>query len=164
MKYLHISTHTHSPASTLHHSLHLHQFLHDHPYSPTTHLSPLTHDLRLLYHSLHHLLCPCFSSLPLPPHPSLYRSIESDMNVFQGLVSNPIFVGILLFTVVAQYGLVEFGGAFVRTVRTHTRIYIHAHTHACTHVNVLPHMHFSFFSRLCLPVFTVIPYFLFNLI
>ena len=32
-------------------------------------------------------------------------------------MSNPIFVGILLFTVIAQYGLVEFGGAFVRTVR-----------------------------------------------
>ena len=38
------------------------------------------------------------------------------MNVFRGLVQNPIFVAIILFTVVAQYGLVEFGGVFVRTV------------------------------------------------
>ena len=45
------------------------------------------------------------------------RNIGNDLNVFKGLVQNPIFVGILLFTVAAQYGLVEFGGAFVRTVR-----------------------------------------------
>ena len=47
-----------------------------------------------------------------------FRNIGNDLNVFKGLVQNPIFVGILLFTVAAQYGLVEFGGAFVRTVRS----------------------------------------------
>ena len=43
------------------------------------------------------------------------------MNVFRGLDKNPIFIGIILFTVVAQYGLVEFGGAFVRTVSSMDR-------------------------------------------
>ena len=52
---------------------------------------------------------------PLTPSPS--RNIGNELNVFRGLVKNPIFVGIIIFTAVAQYGLVEFGGAFVRTVR-----------------------------------------------
>jgi Ca2+-transporting ATPase len=44
------------------------------------------------------------------------RNIGNDMNVFKGLVDNPIFIGIILFTVVAQFGLVEYGEMFVRTV------------------------------------------------
>eukprot|EP00596_Hydrurales_sp_CCMP1899_P000185 CAMPEP_0119037592 /NCGR_PEP_ID=MMETSP1177-20130426/6038_1 /TAXON_ID=2985 /ORGANISM="Ochromonas sp, Strain CCMP1899" /LENGTH=1002 /DNA_ID=CAMNT_0006999077 /DNA_START=43 /DNA_END=3048 /DNA_ORIENTATION=- len=44
------------------------------------------------------------------------RNIGNEMNVFRGLVSNPIFMAIIIFTVIAQYGLVEFGGGFVRTV------------------------------------------------
>jgi magnesium-transporting ATPase (P-type) len=43
------------------------------------------------------------------------RSIGDEMNVFKGLYKSPLFLGILLFTVVAQYGIVEFGGDFVRT-------------------------------------------------
>jgi Ca2+-transporting ATPase len=37
------------------------------------------------------------------------RSIGDELNVFQGLFSNPVFLQIILFTVVAQYGLVEYG-------------------------------------------------------
>lgn len=44
------------------------------------------------------------------------RSITSDPNVFKGLFSNPIFLGVIFFTCVTQYGLVEFGGDFVHTV------------------------------------------------
>mmetsp|Transcript_14213 Transcript_14213/g.23654 ORF Transcript_14213/g.23654 Transcript_14213/m.23654 type:complete len:1068 (-) Transcript_14213:64-3267(-) len=43
------------------------------------------------------------------------RSIGDDMNVFKGLANSPLFVAILVVTVVAQYGIVEFGGDFVRT-------------------------------------------------
>jgi hypothetical protein len=43
------------------------------------------------------------------------RSIGDEMNIFKGLFKSPLFLGILLFTVVAQYGIVEFGGDFVRT-------------------------------------------------
>lgn len=43
------------------------------------------------------------------------RSITSDCNVFRGLFSNPIFMGVVLFTCVTQYGLVEYGGNFVHT-------------------------------------------------
>ena len=90
--------------------LHIHAFTHIQTYTRThTHTHTHTLNLTLLY-------IPSYS----PSLPSSYtpcRNIESDLNVFQGLVGNPIFVGILMFTVVAQYGLVEFGGAFVRTVR-----------------------------------------------
>lgn len=44
------------------------------------------------------------------------RSIGADPNVMRGLLSNAIFVGIIAFTVVMQWGIVEFGGEFVRTV------------------------------------------------
>jgi hypothetical protein len=44
------------------------------------------------------------------------RNIGNEMNVFRGLVANPIFMAIIIFTVIAQYGLVEYGGGFVRTV------------------------------------------------
>lgn len=43
------------------------------------------------------------------------RSIGDDMNVFKGLHKNLLFIGIIIFTVVAQYGLIEYGGDFVRT-------------------------------------------------
>lgn len=43
------------------------------------------------------------------------RSISSDFNIFRGLAQNPLFVGIIIFTSIAQYFLVEFGGDFVRT-------------------------------------------------
>jgi len=43
------------------------------------------------------------------------RSIANTMNVFSGLSKNPLFLGILAFTVVAQYLLVQYGGEFVRT-------------------------------------------------
>lgn len=38
------------------------------------------------------------------------------MNVFRGIAGNPIFIGIIIFTIIAQYGLVEYGGDFVKTV------------------------------------------------
>ena len=44
------------------------------------------------------------------------RSIGNDMNIFRGIAENPIFIAIIIFTVIAQYGLVEYGGDFVKTV------------------------------------------------
>ena len=44
------------------------------------------------------------------------RSIGDEMNIFKGLGKSPLFIGIIIFTVLAQYGIVEFGGDFVRTV------------------------------------------------
>jgi hypothetical protein len=43
------------------------------------------------------------------------RSISDECDVFHGLVQNPLFIGIIVFTSVAQFGLVEFGGEFIRT-------------------------------------------------
>jgi len=43
------------------------------------------------------------------------RSIGDDLDVLHGLNRNQLFVGILAFTAVAQYFIVEFGGEFVRT-------------------------------------------------
>lgn len=44
------------------------------------------------------------------------RSIDNHMNVFKGLFKNVLFIAIILFTVGAQFCIVEFGGEFVRTV------------------------------------------------
>ena len=44
------------------------------------------------------------------------RSIGDEMNVFHGLFSNVMFIAIIIFTVVAQYFIVEYGGDFVRVV------------------------------------------------
>ena len=44
------------------------------------------------------------------------RSIGDEMNIFKGLYRSPLFISIILFTVAAQVGIVEFGGDFVRTV------------------------------------------------
>jgi Ca2+-transporting ATPase len=44
------------------------------------------------------------------------RSIDDNMNVFKGMFANPLFIAIILFTAGAQYGIVEYGGDFVRTV------------------------------------------------
>ena len=130
MKYLHIHTHA---------CTHTHSHIHTHTYT-LTHTHSHTHSFFIFSLPPSYPLCyppsyPPFlpltllpslpssllSSLPLTLPPC--RNIESDLNVFQGLVGNPIFVGILMFTVVAQYGLVEFGGAFVRTVRARKRSY-----------------------------------------
>lgn len=43
------------------------------------------------------------------------RSIDDNLDVFSGLMKNPIFLVIILFTSVAQVGIVQFGGDFVRT-------------------------------------------------
>jgi magnesium-transporting ATPase (P-type) len=43
------------------------------------------------------------------------RSIGDDFNVFKGLYKNPLFVAIIIFTVLAQYAMVQFGGDFVGT-------------------------------------------------
>uniref|UniRef100_A0A7S2UYB5 Cation-transporting P-type ATPase C-terminal domain-containing protein n=1 Tax=Fibrocapsa japonica TaxID=94617 RepID=A0A7S2UYB5_9STRA len=43
------------------------------------------------------------------------RSIGNSMNVFKGLFSNIIFLGIIAFTVGAQYGIIQYGGDFTRT-------------------------------------------------
>lgn len=43
------------------------------------------------------------------------RSIDDNMDVFSGLMENPIFLVIVLFTSVAQVGIVQYGGDFVRT-------------------------------------------------
>lgn len=44
------------------------------------------------------------------------RSIDDTMNVFKGLFTNGLFMAIIVFTVAAQYAIVQFGGDFVRTV------------------------------------------------
>lgn len=43
------------------------------------------------------------------------RSITNDPNVFKGLFKNTVFVGISLFTIGAQFLLVQYGGDFVKT-------------------------------------------------
>lgn len=44
------------------------------------------------------------------------RSIDDHMDVFKGIEKNFLFLAIIAFTVVAQFGIVEYGGDFVRTV------------------------------------------------
>jgi magnesium-transporting ATPase (P-type) len=44
------------------------------------------------------------------------RSIGDELNVFKGIAKNPLFIGIIVFTVVLQYLLVEYGGDWVRSV------------------------------------------------
>lgn len=36
------------------------------------------------------------------------------MNVFKGLFNNIVFLSIIIFTVIAQYLIVEYGGEFVK--------------------------------------------------
>lgn len=43
------------------------------------------------------------------------RSIGNEMNIFKGIVKNPLFIVIILFTVAAQYIIVQHGGDFVKT-------------------------------------------------
>ena len=43
------------------------------------------------------------------------RSIDNNMDVFRGLFQNPIFLCIIVITVASQYGIVEYGGDFVKT-------------------------------------------------
>ena len=44
------------------------------------------------------------------------RSITNNFNIFDGLQKNLLFVAIIMFTVFAQFFIVELGGEFVRTV------------------------------------------------
>ena len=48
------------------------------------------------------------------------RSIGDEMNVFKGLYRSPLFLSIIIFTVIAQYGIIEYGGDFVRTTHLTT--------------------------------------------
>ena len=74
-------------------------------------------DFSVLPHSTAHftvvfntfVLCQVFNEINA-------RRIGNEMNVFKGLSDNPLFGSILLFTCIAQYFLVTFGGDFVRTV------------------------------------------------
>lgn len=43
------------------------------------------------------------------------RSIFDEWNIFKGLTSNPIFLGVIVLTTVLQYLIVTFGGEFTRT-------------------------------------------------
>jgi magnesium-transporting ATPase (P-type) len=43
------------------------------------------------------------------------RSIASDVDVFSGLESNPVFQGVIVFSVALQFLIVNFGGEFVKT-------------------------------------------------
>ena len=43
------------------------------------------------------------------------RSIGNNPNVFLGLFENPLFIFIVIFTCIAQYFLVQYGGDFVKT-------------------------------------------------
>lgn len=44
------------------------------------------------------------------------RSIGDNMNVFVGLLSNPIFLAVIVFTVGMQWVIVQYGGEFVKVV------------------------------------------------
>lgn len=52
------------------------------------------------------------------------RSIGDEMNVFKGLYKSPLFIAIILFTVAAQVGIVEYGGEFVRTTHLTTEQWV----------------------------------------
>jgi magnesium-transporting ATPase (P-type) len=43
------------------------------------------------------------------------RSIFDDVNIFRGLSKNPIFIAVIILTVIFQYIIVTFGGDFTRT-------------------------------------------------
>jgi len=43
------------------------------------------------------------------------RKLGQDFNIFEGLFTNPICIGVLVFTMVFQYLIVEFGGEFAST-------------------------------------------------
>lgn len=43
------------------------------------------------------------------------RKIDHQLNVFSGILSNHVFLGILVFTLLFQYVIVEFGGSFTAT-------------------------------------------------
>lgn len=43
------------------------------------------------------------------------RKINDELNVFSGLFTNGVFVGIMVFTVTMQYAIIEFGGEFTST-------------------------------------------------
>ena len=43
------------------------------------------------------------------------RSIGDDINVFAGLLGNAWFLGVIVFTVITQYGLITYGGDFTKT-------------------------------------------------
>jgi len=44
------------------------------------------------------------------------RSIDDNMDVFRGLHKNATFLAIIAFTLAAQFGIVQYGGDFVKTV------------------------------------------------
>lgn len=48
------------------------------------------------------------------------RSITNQINVLSGLQKNTLFIGIIIFTILAQVFIVEYGGDFVRTVGLNT--------------------------------------------
>lgn len=43
------------------------------------------------------------------------RSLGDDVNILRGLEKNPVFIGIIFFTVVVQWVVVQFGGEFTKT-------------------------------------------------
>jgi len=43
------------------------------------------------------------------------RSIASSVNILKGILSNVYFIGIIVFTVAAQYGIVTYGGDWTKT-------------------------------------------------
>merc|ERR1712054_483435 len=40
------------------------------------------------------------------------RKLSGELNVFAGFFSNSLFLGVIIFTIVMQYGFVELGGSF----------------------------------------------------
>eukprot|EP01137_Pigoraptor_chileana_P011737 Opistho-2@63129 len=44
------------------------------------------------------------------------RKIHGELNVFKGILSNGLFIGVMAFTLIMQYLIVQFGGTFVGTV------------------------------------------------
>uniref|UniRef100_A0A7S2DNG1 Cation-transporting P-type ATPase C-terminal domain-containing protein n=2 Tax=Octactis speculum TaxID=3111310 RepID=A0A7S2DNG1_9STRA len=54
------------------------------------------------------------------------RSITNDMNILKDMHRNPMFQIILVFTVIMQYGIVQYGGDFTKTAPLDQTQWIHS--------------------------------------
>ena len=71
------------------------------------------------------------------------RSIGDDVNVLRGVCGNPIFGGVIAFTVATQYLLVEHGGKRHVYVCDYVYgcVYVHVHVCVCVYVYVCVHVY-----------------------
>jgi len=65
-----------------------------------------THHLTLIFNTF--VMCQLFNEINS-------RKLGREINVFAGIFTNKVFVGVMLFTLIAQYLMVQFGGDFVGT-------------------------------------------------